>query len=117
VPSEKLDGLEKSFNLERDLQRSDYIVERVKEYDYAQALYAALCNNEWIPKDTMSLLKNEGQMVSWRYAGGIVSRLRGSGDYMDFYCSGHEDNCVEEGKVTNEIKRDLSELGWVLKRD
>ncbi len=105
------------YNLERDLQRSDKILEKVQNYKYAQSLYAALCNTSWIPKDVMELLKNEGYSCSWRYAGGIVSRLRNCGDYMDFYCSGIDDNSVPEGIVQDEILEDLNELGWVLKRD
>lgn len=103
------------YNLERDLQRSDKILGKVQNYKYAQALYAALCNTSWIPKDVMELLKNEGYSCSWRYAGGMVSRLRNCGDYMDFYCSGIDDNSIPEGIVTDEIRQDLNELGWVLK--
>ncbi len=109
--------MEQKFNLERDLQRSDLIIQKVQNYKYAQALYAALCNNEWLPKDTMQLLKNQGYIVSWRYAGGIVARLRGVGDYMDFYCSSlGNDDLVNEGVVTEEIKQDLEQIGWVEKK-
>ena len=46
MPSERSDGRElSSFDLERDLQRSDVIVSKVRDWYYAQALYAALCNN------------------------------------------------------------------------
>lgn len=107
----------KDFNLERDLQRSDKIIEKVKDIKYAQALYASLCNNEWLPKDVMELLKGQGYSCSWRYAGGIVSRLRGHGDYMEFYCSGIDDLAYPEGTVTDEIMQDLNEIGWVLKSD
>jgi hypothetical protein len=107
--------MELNFNLERDLQRSDKIIEKVKSIDYAQALYAALCNTTWIPKDVMELLKNEGYSCSWRFAGGLVSRLRGHGDYMDFYCSGIAEGYIPEGVVINEIRQDLSEIGWVEK--
>lgn len=103
----------KKFNFERDLQRSDKILMKVENWEYAQALYAALCNNTWIPKDTMQILKNEGYSCSWRYAGGIVSRLRGKGDYMDFYCTGSFDETIPEGVIVDEIENDLNELGWI----
>lgn len=107
-----------NFNLERDLYRSDRIADKVQNLYYAQALYAALCNNEWIPKNTMEILKNEGYTCSWRYAGGIVARLRGKGDYMDFYCSGSiDDYATLEGVVIDEIRDDLNEIGWILKID
>jgi hypothetical protein len=110
--------MEQKFNLERDLQRSDKILEKVKNLKYAQALYASICNNTWMPNDVMELLKNEGYMCSWRYAGGMVARLRGHGDYMDFYCSSlGNDDFVNEGIVLKEIEDDLKELGWVLQRN
>lgn len=112
---EKSVGLDHDFDIEQDLYKDEYILERVKEYSYAQALYAALCNNEWIPVDTMQLLRNEGILVSWRYAGGILSRMRGKGDYMDFYCSGSDEGMVSEGQITKEIRADLFKLGWVPK--
>jgi hypothetical protein len=110
--------MERDFNIERDLQRSDKILEKVKGYVYAQALYAALCNNTWLPLDTMELLKDDGFMCSWRYAGGLVARLRGHGDYMDFYCSSLTNEVyILEGVVIDEIENDLKEAGWVLKRN
>lgn len=109
--------MEQNFNLERDLYRSDKIADKVQNLSYARDLYAALCNNTWIHKDVMEILKNEGYNCSWRYAGGIVARLRGKGDYMDFYCSSIDDYATPEGVVTDEIRHDLNEIGWVLKSD
>ena len=44
---------------------------------------------------------------SWRYAGGLIAQIRSKGEnYLDFYCSGNE------GKVSEEIKKDLNEMGW-----
>lgn len=108
--------MDQNFNLERDLQRSNLIIQKVQNYKYAQALYAALCNNMWVPKDVIELLKDDGFMCSWRYAGGLVARLRGHGDYMDFYCSSlGNDDSINEGIVTEEIKQDLNQTGWLLK--
>jgi hypothetical protein len=42
--------------------------------------------------------------------------MRDIGDYMDFYCTGSVDGCVNEGEITDEIRKDLSEIGWVEKK-
>ena len=46
------------------------------------------------------------------------------GDYLDYYCSGiraeysdNEDGYVTEGVVKNEIRDDLSKLGWTVKQN
>lgn len=107
--------MEPKFNIIRDLYRSDKILKKLDSFEYSQALYAALCNNEWMPKDTMQILKSEGITISWRRAGGIIAELRGIGDYMDFYCTGGSNGFVDEGEITDEIREDLSEIGWVPK--
>lgn len=102
--------------------------------DYAQNLYAAMCNIRWQPTEVFPILKDEYWSASWRSAGGIVANLRGGGDYMDYYCSGmggftglirageteeesqtHMDakKFVPEGIVTDEIAEDLLKLGWI----
>jgi hypothetical protein len=100
-------------DLEKDLFKSDTIVEKCKHSDiYSQNLYAALCNNRFFYND-------EEWSCSWRYAGGIVADLRSNGeDYMDWYCSGIGDvngNYVGESVVTDEIRLDLMKLGWIVK--
>ena len=101
-------------NLEADLLKTEYIVNKCKSSEvYSQNLYAALCNNRFF-KD------NEEWTCSWRYAGGIVADLRDVGeDYMSFYCSGigsnHIDGYVPESVVTPEITNDLLNLGWIIK--
>lgn len=78
--------------MEYDLEK---LAPKLKDPAYAKALYAALCNN----------IFEKQWSCSWRYAGGIVARLRGE-DYLDYYCSG------SEGEVTEEIREDLRLLGW-----
>lgn len=101
-------------NLEADLLKTEYIVNKCKSSEvYAQNLYAALCNNRFF-KD------NEEWTCSWRMAGGIVADIRNIGeDYMSFYCSGivTDDNkgYVGESFVTSEIANDLLNLGWIVK--
>ena len=99
---------------------------------YAQNLYAAMCNNEFVRREIVPILKNEKWSCSWRSAGGIVANMRQEGDYIDWYCSGigRVDECQEEGgaptetskyvpeaTVTDEIRNDLKELGWIVLTD
>lgn len=100
----------KNINMENDLRTNENIINKCKNSkEYSQNLYAALCNN--------SFIKNEQKWsCSWRHAGGVVANLREEGDYIDWYCSGlfEDKNFVEEGFVTDEIKADLTNLGWTL---
>lgn len=107
-------------SLEMDLYRSIEIGNKCENQAYAQALYAALCNTTWCRIDTMELLKGSGWSCSWRFAGGVVARIRDAyeaGDYMDFYCSGSNDGAVPEGVVTDEIAADLRSIGWMQIRE
>lgn len=95
-------------DLDLDLMRSEHIVNKCSDKIYAQHLYAAMCNNIFV-KD------NQKWMTSWRAAGGIVADIRNCGeDYIDWYCSGIGDihNHMPEGNVSDEIRKDLLELGW-----
>jgi hypothetical protein len=114
-------------NMEWDLVNTDWLIAKVRDSDaYAQNLYAAMCNREFIRNDVWTQLKGEPLWrCSWRSAGGIIADLRREGDYMDWYCSGmrHEDGTeqdqyVSESVVTDEIRADLLRLGWrVLDQD
>jgi hypothetical protein len=112
-------------NMEYDLLMSDYIAEKCKDDKYAQNLYAALCNNEFIKNDVWPILTEKKWGCSWRYAGGIIADIREQGDYMDWYCSGmagglgngDEDGSkgyVGESVITEEIKDDLLKLNWLV---
>ena len=124
-------------NLEYDLRSTQWICDKVKaREEYAQNIYAALCNQDWQRNDVWPLLKGETYSCSWRYAGGIVADMREEGDYIDWYCSGirgghnEEDlkdlsseerqrydwmreNFVGEGYVTDEVREDFFKLGWI----
>jgi len=115
-------------NLEWDLITSEELVAKVRASQiYAQNLYAALCNNEFIVADGFEILKKNTWSCSWRSAGGIIADMRGEGDYIDWYCSGikgsdeelikdaYQRVSVGEGEVTNEVCNDIQNLGWVLK--
>jgi len=112
-------------NMEYDLLTSDYIADKCKDDRYAQNLYAALCNNEFIKNDVWPILTEQKWGCSWRYAGGIIADIREHGDYLDWYCSGmgsglgngDEDGSkgyVGESEITEEIKDDLLKLGWIV---
>jgi hypothetical protein len=119
-------------NMEYDLRSSKEMCDKVKASDnYAQNLYAAMCNMEWQSREFWQELKGETWSCSWRHSGGIVADMQEKGDYIDWYCSGigNEEygngldgtkpefdeagrNYVPEGVVTEEIELDLNRLGW-----
>ena len=122
-----------SNDMEWDLRTTDWILEKVRVKDsYAQNLYAAICNNDFIKREMWPLLKEQKWSCSWRYAGGIIANMRQEGDYIDWYCSGigglnaeydaKETNeqwqartgYVPESVVTDEIREDLFKLGWLV---
>lgn len=108
-------------DMERDMQNATWFVDKVKNNDvYAQNLYAAMCNNDFVEESNIwGILKEEYWGVSWRSAGGIVADLQEKGDYLDWYCSGmtRNDGYVPEEVVTEEIRADLKKLGWLVIQD
>jgi len=128
-------------NMEYDLRSTDWILTKVRASDvYAQNLYAAMCNRDFIKHEVIPILKNQRWHCSWRYAGGIIADMQEKGDYIDWYCSGirneplaeeelqtltleqqHREKeynaFVGEGVVTDEIREDLFRLGWVVQDD
>jgi hypothetical protein len=118
-------------NMEYDLRSSKELCDKVKESDnYAQNLYAAMCNMTWQSREFWQEMKGETWSCSWRHAGGIVADMREQGDYIDWYCSGIGNpelgngldgtvpdvtdgrDYVPEGTVTEEVELDLNRLGW-----
>jgi hypothetical protein len=111
----------KVFNLERDIRKTEWIVTKVRGREiYAQNLYAALCNNSYVPKDVWGILKNITWDCNWRYAADLVSEIREDESYIDWYCSGTGfqgidfAGFVEESYVTEEVEYDFNEIGWLL---
>lgn len=100
-------------DLEYDLRASGMFKNKVNSDNYAQHLYATLCNNDFFKGEM-----KESWHCSWRYAGGIVADLRGEGDYIDWYLSGMRfdgDRPVEllpEGTICEEVRADLLTIGW-----
>lgn len=126
-------------NMEYDLRSTQWICDKVKGDDvYAQNLYAAMCNNEFTKNDVIPILTEQRWSCSWRHAGGIVADMQEKGDYIDWYCSGIRnsrdyksidttdltieqeafrkkiDAYVSESVVTDEIRKDLLKLGWIV---
>jgi hypothetical protein len=130
-----------SINLAQDLLASPLMLARVRESRvYAQHLYAAMCNQQFVKNELWPQLKGETWSCSWRSAGGIIADMRQQGDYLDWYCSGiqgtgltdeeynqldptdqevYTENrqYVGESKVTDEIRKDLRTLGWCVVPD
>jgi hypothetical protein len=129
-------------NMEYDLRSTDWILEKVRNSDvYAQNLYAAMCNRDFIKNDVWPILTSKTWSCSWRSAGGIVANMKEKGDYIDWYCSGIRDISVDideqlqemtieqqawrnevklyvgESVVTDEIRTDLLKLGWLVVDD
>ncbi len=128
----KFDDPESRKNsMEYDLLTTPWILEKVRSSDsYAQNLYAAMCNMQFVRKELFPFLRQDPDKdlwsASWRYAGGIVADMRQEGDYIDWYCSGirndgYQDDLdtitpgqyVSEGVITEEIEADLLRLGWI----
>jgi hypothetical protein len=124
-------------NLEYDLRTVDWVAEKCRDHVYAQHLYAALCNNEFIKNEVWTILLDKSWSCSWRYAGGIVANIRQEGDYIDWYCTGSYNTPLDqeeliqlnleeqmiykesqayvgEGHITDEIRQDLFKLGWIV---
>lgn len=126
-------------NMEYDLRSCDWMCAKVRADDvYAQNLYASMCNRDFQKLDVIPILKDLKWSCSWRHAGGIVADMQQKGDYIDWYCSGIRDTrtlsedeiavlteqeqlaykagegYVSEGCVTDEIKQDLKQLGWIV---
>jgi len=115
-------------NMEYDLRTTGWILEKVRSSNsYAQNLYAAMCNNDFLKNEFMPRLSGKTWSCSWRYAGGIIADMQGHGDYINWYCSGirgghldaeeddikeHDLGFVAESVVTDEIRADLRKLGW-----
>lgn len=105
-------------NMEYDLRSTVWILEKTRNsHVYAQNLYAALCDNDFIKNDVWNQLLGDTWCCSWRYAGGIIADMREMGDYVDWYCSGisqYDPNYIPEGMITKEIRNDLLKLGWAV---
>jgi hypothetical protein len=116
-------------NMEYDLRSTEWILEKVRSSEsYAQNLYAAMCNNDFQKLAVIPILRDQRWSASWRHAGGIIADMCEEGDYIDWYCSGirndtgydpemniaYPNGYVPEAVVTDEIREDLKQLGWIV---
>jgi len=110
-----------TYELDEDMALNLIFRTRVAEDEsFAQNVYAALCNNEFIPDRNLQ----ETWSCSWRAAGEYVANLRNQyggredidEDYLTWYCSGlvnhPEQAWVEEGQVTDAVREAFKALGW-----
>ena len=105
-----------------DIEENPELLKKIRDnIVYAQNLYAALCNNDFIKLDPWVILNNSTWSCSWRMAGSYVADLRDCGEtYMDFYCSGIGANpkiqtgFQVENDVTREVLTDLNNIGWTI---
>jgi hypothetical protein len=128
-------------NMEYDLRSTKWICDKVTSNStYAQNLYAALCNNDFVKNDVWPLLQDKRWHCSWRHSGGIIADMIQQGDYIDWYCSGiteyvsdeefhnmskedqekyiqMKNTIMTEGQVTDEVRKDLLKLGWIVIED
>jgi hypothetical protein len=120
--SERFDDISTTENnLEYDLLTTDWILEKVRNNEtYAQNLYAAMCNTDFVKNELWPVIQDKRWSCSWRYAGGIIADMRQEGDYIDWYCSGIGSDTmgyVGEGYVTEEVRKDFLKLGWIVFED
>ena len=109
------------FDLESDLTTYKDIAEYLKDEKFCCELYAAMCNTTWekiiLDPEQRVVYALEDVDLQWycsfRYAGGIVARLRNElcdlvddESYMDWYCS------ANEGVVSDRIRKLFEELRW-----
>jgi hypothetical protein len=98
-----------------------WLVDKVRQQEiYAQNLYAGLCNNSFVPKDTWGILSNISWDCTWRYAANLIAEIREDDSYIDWYCSGTGfrgtdfAGFVEESFITDEVELDITNLGWIV---
>lgn len=112
------------YDLEQDIRTCAWMLQKVRDSEnYAQNLYAAMCNNVFQKNEVWPRLRDEYWSCSWRSAGGLIARLQNKGDYMDWYCSGIGNSLgdtigfqgyVPENVVTDEVRQDLFAIGWIV---
>lgn len=111
------------YNMSQDIKSNFDLTQKIKNsQSYAQNMYAAMCNNNFVK---ISEQNNYSWSCSWRSSGRTIADIRGDGtDYADWYCSGMAEmgalavcGYVPESYITEEIADDLYKIGWRATRD
>lgn len=69
---------------------------------------AGFCGDVWSALANVVWSRGDGAdaLLSFRAAGDAIAAIRGSGDYLEWYCSG------PAGVVSDEIRHALAAQGW-----
>lgn len=103
--TKKFEIIKDDYDLGLIMLRNEELRAAAQDDVFANALYASLCNVDWI-KNGISW------SCSWRCAGDYVAQIRlKNEDYIDFYCSGNE------GVVNEKVAEILAKDGWTFKVD
>lgn len=70
--------------------------------EIAKAMWCALANVDWFHPES-----GDSAGYSFRAAGDLVAAIRGTGNYMDWYC------CGPDGRVVEIISRAMKKEGWI----
>lgn len=76
--------------------------DKIQDDEFCKNLWSAMANVSWYHPAS-----KEEYSCTFRRAGGLIAGLRGSGDYMDWYCSG------PYAEVSDYIARSMKKLGWI----
>lgn len=108
--------MQKIYNMEDDIKQCEWICAKIKESkQYAESLYATLCNRKFVNLDVFAILSDQSWSISWRGAAQMIADIAGSNNYRDYYN-------VPYGSAFNIIKHhqashDLRKLGWTIKNE
>ena len=96
----------------RDLNKEDLFEmtldsafgDRIRQDDeFCERLWGSLSNVDWYHEN------GDTAGYSFRAAGDLIAAIRGSGNYMDWYCSS------PYGTIDHEVEEVLSQYGWTPK--
>jgi len=110
---------------DEDLKENAYACRKIAESElFAQHVYAAMCNQQYY-QHGVDQTTTDAWSFTWRYAGEVIADIRNTHlhekensdireDYLHWYCSGMGflDGAVDEGVVTDDVRKLFAEMGW-----